>query len=199
MEDKRVIKTKRNLKNTMIRLLSSKIPFEKISISELCREGETSRITFYTHYDDKYDLAEDIFRDYIAVAEKEYYSLQSKNNPNGIALYGYYNMLDSILNLYHNNIELFSTISPDRNPYLYSAFYQHIFCRVNGYIIKRSEQMKPKYPVRQMTSLICNGLLGVITDCYNPQIPQEEQRSSIMSMFNDILKSDIFDSSNMRS
>lgn len=198
MEDKRIIKTKRNLKNTMISILSRQVPFEKITVSEICREGETSRITFYTHYDDKYDLLEEIFGDYIAEAESDYYALQAKNNPKGVALQGYYNMLDSILNLYRNNIELFSVISQDKNPYLFAAFYQHIFSRVNGYIIKRSDQMKPKYPVRQMSSLICNGLLGVITDCYNGSVPHEEQRESIMSMFNDIIKSDIFDSSNMR-
>ena len=64
MEDKRVIKTKRNLKRTMIEMICD-MPFEKITVSELCRLGETSRITFYTHYDDKYDLAEEIFGDYV--------------------------------------------------------------------------------------------------------------------------------------
>lgn len=193
MEDKRVIKTKRNLKNTMIKMLSDKLPFEKITVSELCREGETSRITFYTYYDDKYDLIEDIFRDYIASAEKEYYSLQSTNNPDGTALLGYYNMLDCILNLYRNNIELFSTISPEKNAYLYSAFYQHIYSRVKGYIVKRSNQMRPKYPVGQMASFICNGFLGIITECYKQKLSEKEQRENIMNMFTDILKSDIFE------
>ena len=36
MEDKRVIKTKRNLKRTMIEMICD-MPFEKITVSELCR------------------------------------------------------------------------------------------------------------------------------------------------------------------
>lgn len=191
MEDKRVIKTKRNLKKTMIEMLGH-IPFEKISVSELCRIGETSRITFYTHYDDKYDLAEDIFSDYVKEAVADYYRLQEQNNPNRLALFGYYNMLDCILNLYSRNRKLFAMISSERNPYLYSAFYQHIFRSVYDYIIRHSAQMSPKYPPRQMAALICNGLWGVITECCTREGDFEAVRGNIMSMFNDILQSDIF-------
>lgn len=49
MADKRITKTKRNIKNTVIKLLSN-TQFEKITVSELCRIGEISRITFYTYY-----------------------------------------------------------------------------------------------------------------------------------------------------
>ena len=67
MEDKRIIKTRRNIKSTMIRILQTK-PFEKITVSELCREGQISRITFYTYYDDKYALIDEMVADYIREA-----------------------------------------------------------------------------------------------------------------------------------
>ena len=191
MEDKRVIKTKRNLKKTMLNMLC-KMPFEKISVSELCRLGETSRITFYTHYDDKYDLIEEIFSDYVKEAVADYYHLQEQNNPNRLALFGYYNMLDCILNLYSRNRTIFAMISSERNTYLYSAFYQHIFRNVYDYIIRHNAQMRPKYPPRQMAALICNGLWGVITECCTREGDFESVRGNIMSMFNDILQSDIF-------
>lgn len=191
MEDKRVIKTKRNLKRTMIEMICD-MPFEKITVSELCRLGETSRITFYTHYDDKYDLAEEIFGDYVKEAVTDYYRLQERNNPNRLALFGYYNMLDCILNLYSRNRRIFAMISSERNPYLYSAFYQHIFRNVYDYIIRHSTQMRPKYPSRQMAALICNGLWGVITECCTREGDFESVRGDIMSMFNDILQSGIF-------
>lgn len=191
-EDKRVVKTKRNLKNTLITLLS-KLAFEKITVSEICRVSETSRITFYTHYDDKYDLIEEIFDDYVAEAVEDYYRLQKKNNPTKQVIYGYFNMLDCILNLYYNNLDVFKMVSSGKNPYLHSAFYHHIFKNVHDYIIEHEKQLKPKYPPKQMAALICNGLWGVINECCNTDEPREVTRSNIMNMFNDILKSDIFE------
>ena len=191
-EDKIIVKTKKNLKNTMIDLLS-KVPFEKISVSEICRLGDTSRITFYTHYEDKYDLIEEIFNDYIAEAVEDYFNLQEKNNPQKIVIRGYFNMLDCILNLYYNNIEVFKMVSSSINPYLYSAFYHSIFKNVYDYIVEHEQQLRPKYPPRQMAALICNGLWGVINECCNTDEPREKTRDNIMNMFDDILKSDIFE------
>ena len=51
MEDKRITKTKRSLKESMIRMLGEET-FEQISITELCRKADVSRITFYSHYSD---------------------------------------------------------------------------------------------------------------------------------------------------
>ena len=45
MEDKRIIRTKHNLKDAMIRMLSIE-DFEHISVTELCKEAKVSRITF---------------------------------------------------------------------------------------------------------------------------------------------------------
>ena len=57
MTDIRIVKTKRHLKQALVKMLED-TPFEKLTVAELCRRAETSRITFYTHYDDKYDLTE---------------------------------------------------------------------------------------------------------------------------------------------
>ena len=62
MEDKRIRKTKRNLKDTLVELLME-VPFEQISITELCKRADISRITFYSHYSDKYALVDEIFAD----------------------------------------------------------------------------------------------------------------------------------------
>ena len=60
MEDRRIIKTKKkNLKATLIGMMRE-IAFEQISITELCKRAEISRITFYSHYSDKYALVDDI-------------------------------------------------------------------------------------------------------------------------------------------
>lgn len=70
MEDKRIIRTKHNLKDAMIRMLSIE-DFEHISVTELCKEAKVSRITFYSHYSDKQSLLDDIFNDMRSIGREE--------------------------------------------------------------------------------------------------------------------------------
>ncbi len=53
--DLRVIKTKNNLYQTLIELMSD-MPFEEIKVSDICERALVNRSTFYSHYSDKYEL-----------------------------------------------------------------------------------------------------------------------------------------------
>ena len=53
--DLRVIKTKNNLYQTLIELMSD-MPFEEIKVSDICEKALVNRSTFYSHYSDKYEL-----------------------------------------------------------------------------------------------------------------------------------------------
>ena len=55
MEDRRVIKTKRAIKNVFMELLKEK-PLSKISVAEISRGADLGRGTFYLHYTGVYDL-----------------------------------------------------------------------------------------------------------------------------------------------
>ena len=57
--DQREIKTKRAIKNAFLILRAQK-PIEKITIRELCAAAGVNRSTFYLHYQDIYDLSEQI-------------------------------------------------------------------------------------------------------------------------------------------
>ena len=194
MEDKRTIKTKRNLKATLIQLLNA-LPFERITVSGLCRVAQTSRITFYTYYEDKYALAEELFDDFIREAVADYNRLQDTNNIKKDAIQGYYNMLDCILNLYYNHLDFFSVMAPQKNPYLYSSFYHDIFQSVESYVEQHKGKMPPKYSFRQTAALLCNGLWGVINECYDGRTPQGKLRRDVKEMYHDILVSNLFQSS----
>lgn len=62
--DLRVIKTNQNIRSTFIQLLSEK-EFDKITVQELISRARINRSTFYKHYQDKYDLAESIAKDWM--------------------------------------------------------------------------------------------------------------------------------------
>ena len=189
MEDKRITKTKKNIKDTLVRMLHD-VTFEKITVAELCREGMLSRITFYTYYDSKYDLLREMFDDFIAEVGEDYRKIQSRNNPEGDVFKGYENLLESILNLFFNHVKFFRHTSPTENPYLFSEFYSHLIVCVDDYL-SRNQSAPSKYTSRQKAVLICSGLFGLITDCVVKRMKEDEIRKVTRSMFKDLMQSSL--------
>lgn len=56
--DLRVIKTKSILYSTLLELMKEK-QFEEIKVSDICSHALINRSTFYSHYNDKYELLEE--------------------------------------------------------------------------------------------------------------------------------------------
>ena len=66
MKDRRVLRTKKAIQNAYLDLLKKK-GTEKITISDIAREADIDRKTFYLHY----DSTEDIIREYAEEKTKE--------------------------------------------------------------------------------------------------------------------------------
>ena len=62
--DRRVKYTKQAIRDGFLKLLSQK-PIEKISVTEICREADINRGTFYSHYNDPYDLRDSLVEELI--------------------------------------------------------------------------------------------------------------------------------------
>ena len=62
--DRRVKYTKQAIRDGFLKLLSQK-PIEKISVTEICREADINRGTFYSHYKDPYDLRDSLVEELI--------------------------------------------------------------------------------------------------------------------------------------
>lgn len=57
-EDIRIIKTRKKLKQALLELLEYET-FEKINVTKICQKASVNRVTFYSHYQDKYELFQD--------------------------------------------------------------------------------------------------------------------------------------------
>ena len=57
--DLRIVKTKNSLYYALIELLKEKT-FEEIKVSNICEKALINRSTFYSHYNDKYELFVDL-------------------------------------------------------------------------------------------------------------------------------------------
>lgn len=58
-EDLRIVKTKKLLYSSLIKLMKDK-SFEEIKVADICSDALINRSTFYAHYADKYELLLDL-------------------------------------------------------------------------------------------------------------------------------------------
>lgn len=191
MEDKRVLKTRQNLKQTLLFLLGSKT-FEQITVTELCEAANTSRITFYSHYNDKYELAEDMLNDISAGISLDYERLQRKNNPQNDPMAGFENLLECILEAYCKHASQCEPTVKSKSSYLNFALYQHVMGAVENYARRVSERLKPKYTLKQMSAFIINGMMGFVNECMAQKRPFEEIKAQTKDLLRDILSAITF-------
>ncbi len=116
--DLRVIKTRANIKNTFIDLLFEK-EFNEITIQNILDKALINRSTFYKHYSDKYELAEQLTAETLknaALFINERFSDKKEENifPTIYKAYAYlYEQRKTILALWKirtNNINLYEEL-----------------------------------------------------------------------------------------
>lgn len=188
MEDKRITKTKHNLKQTLIAMAAEK-PFEQITVTELCKAANTSRITFYAHYSDKYELVDEVFQDMRASASQVFYRLQRENNPGNDPVAGYCNLLDCILDVYYGQSPFFTHATPQASHYLYYSLHHYITRNVEDYIRKTRPVLAEDYTFKQVAAFVCNGLWGFIEQCRAEHRTLEESRARAKALLSALLES----------
>ena len=91
MSDLRIKKTKSVLKSTLSSMLNEK-SYEKINVTDICKKANISRITFYSHYNDKFSIIDEIIEEYTAMAKIIFQKKQIENNKkNNISYISDYN------------------------------------------------------------------------------------------------------------
>ncbi len=161
MADRGVRKTKDAIKKALEEVLSEK-NFDQITVTEICDKADISRITFYTHYEDKFTMVEEIFSDMLEWATERYYEKEKANNTEGDIIKTFSNLSDSIFDLYDNEGSLLSKATIDNNPYLHYSFYNRTTHSLETVFEHRSDRIKLKYPISQVSGFICSGFGGFI-------------------------------------
>ena len=158
---------------------------------ELCRKAEISRITFYSHYSDKYALLDDIFNDMQRIGTEDYYRRQAENNPSHRLAAGYVNMLDSILELYYDRFDFFQHTNPEKNPYLASRFYSIVLETVEQHTLHVKKRLRIKYSPKKIAGFVCFGMLGFVNESHKEKTPLEEIKKEARELLTDLLKSGV--------
>lgn len=187
-EDKRVVKTKKNLRQTMKQMLNE-MPFEKITVKEICERAFTSRITFYNYYSDKYALIEDMFHEVDSDLEQRFHEKQ-KSNKSDDPVTSYLNLLDCFIDVYLEDI---SPLSIEKNAVLIMPYYRFMVDKTTAVVKKYMHKLKPKYPADKISVFLVMGMYGYI------HLAEWDKTDSTLyesahSLLNDLLHSDIFTS-----
>ena len=186
--DRRIYKTRKNLKATLVALMSEQ-PFEKINIKMLCDRASTSRVTFYTYYDDKYDLLQDVFLDMNSSAVTHFKALQAQNNPGDDFLLCLQNLLDAIL-----TSEQETFCSPQyllRNTDTILFYYRFLTRNIEQFEVAFPQKMKTRYPMHQLNAFLAVGLWSFLHEDGSAEIAPDSRRYA-NNLIHDLVNSDIF-------
>jgi AcrR family transcriptional regulator len=107
--DRRLMRTKKALKQAMLDLLKKK-DISKVTVTELSERADISRATFYLHYADPYDLLEKIMYELLAQLSAPYGQLLHAWDENSLLVY-----MESIWQYTFNNKDAFKILMNPRS------------------------------------------------------------------------------------
>ena len=187
MTDKRILKTRKCLKDALIGLTAEK-PVEKITVKEICERANTGRVTFYTYYQDKYDLLAECFWDAQQRIAEAFRTAQKETNPDNDLSLGIQNLIVSILDAtkdYPLHLDQLRN-SPD----ILLMYYQFIMLSMGQFDQFFDNRIQYRYDRERLHSFLVLGLLGFIHG--TPNTDPEKLRAQLRMLVDDLLKSPIF-------
>ena len=189
--DKRIEKTKHMIKSAMLNLMKKK-SFNKITVKEICENAFTSRITFYTYYENKNELVEDIAADIKDEIITHYEQLQIKNNASNNIIQAHINIIDSILETeqkyFDNTGNTPHTISPEMQLY-YFKYIKQFAAETENRLVK----INPKYPEKLFSAFLAGGVWAYIGEAEAIGRSLQDTRNEVKSLLTEILKSKLYD------
>ena len=186
--DRRIIKTKRSLKEALIELMNEK-SFEKITVTEICDRAYTSRITFYTYYTDKYNLLHEIFMDQESKAEEKFAALQEQNNPQRDPAIGINNLVTILTGINIPGIKSSSYLL--RNTDLLFFYFKFLTENLEKLETEFADQMTTDYTLRNLNTFLILGLWGFIHADDQEDI-SEKTMNEVCALIQDLMTSNIF-------
>ncbi|MBQ1408030.1 MAG: TetR family transcriptional regulator [Eubacterium sp.] len=199
--DRRVIKTKSMLKQSLRELLLEK-PFRQITVKELCDRANTSRITFYTYYDDKYDLLDDMVLDMESMLIEKYNQLklasgEQSNTPTVV----HNNIIDAMIYVLEENNDVFL---PDTSGNLISlamnrdnleivfSYFQFFIHTIEKLERELERDYLPHYRMSQISAFLIAGICGFYYEADVKQYPRERIKAELHSLITSIFDTNVF-------
>lgn len=180
--DLRIIKTKKNLYDSLIKLMSIK-EFEDIKVSDICNLALINRSTFYAHFNDKYELLNSFIYDLKDDLQEQISSNEKIDN-----LKNYYiNMITVFLDHIDKNIKIYSMIvKKNSNSIVMDMISNTLFEDIdkNLKLVKKSD-IPSSFVSDFYTGAILNVGINYLKD------PKQYKKEKIVAYLNKLLPDDI--------
>lgn len=151
-KDLRIIKTRKNLYESLLHLLKEKT-FEEIKVSDICENALINRSTFYAHYNDKYEL----FADLIDTLKTSLATELSANSEISNSKEYYLEMLRIFLDHIDNKRDIYSAIMIHNKN---SVIMDMVYDTLNDEIKRRLEHEKSNQNIP--SDIIAKFYLGAV-------------------------------------
>ena len=155
--DLRVIKTRNALYNALIELMKEKT-FEEIKVSDICDKALINRSTFYSHFEDKYQLLSSLIDELKNSLIEE---LKKKKNINNIKDY-YIEVIKIFLSHVENKRETYLAIAiNNRNSILIDIITDVIDSDIISHLNKDKNISKTKVPDNIISKFFVGAMVNV--------------------------------------
>lgn len=189
--DSRIYKTRQTLRNSLLDLLRER-NLTDISVKEICAHAHTGRVTFYTHYDDKYDLFDDCLQELEQVINERFLQLQQANNPGSDMARFFENIMDAILDTKERlalpPVERDGKANVTLDAWL--TYYHFIVKNLDQFEDEWRDSYTTTYDRTQLNSFFAMGFFGFLHG--NPEKDPKEVRSEAHRLVRALVDSGIF-------
>lgn len=191
MTDKRILKTKQALKLTLIEMMKEQ-SFQKIKVKDLCERANTSKLTFYTHYDDKYALLHDVAADMEREVFIKYQELQAQDPSENSIVKHNQSLLKAVIAVADKYDKIFVTAKNEQSHTFFMYFYDVL---VNAFCDKEkwmSPVVKSNYPITLLSAFLVIGMWGYSNAANKLGMSEEERHEQLFRLATDLSNSDLF-------
>ena len=190
--DMRTKRTKKALKHAMYKLLLEK-SYEKISVTDLCEIAEVNRVTFYTHYNDKSELLNELLEEISKSIEEEsnkYLKTHQSEDP----LRNYALMAtNSIYQICVKNIDVISSLNKQQSVLLLGIMDQIMIKRGLETLEKLKDEIHLNFPPDFIIKFLLGGVSKVTYEwaLKENNLSEKEFFDHIYKLIYELLKSQI--------
>ncbi len=151
-------RTKEKIKKSFAALMKEKKSLNKITVTDLVEKAEITRGSFYTHYDNIYDVAKDFQDETLNLLIHNIYELQTLENIN---LY-----FDEITHYLKDNEEIYSMILSSNDPLLFTSSLNKIIAKNLYEVLKYKHNKNLELNI----SLFIDGCISLVIKHFRKEI-----------------------------
>ena len=158
MENSSSQKTRKKIQTAFAKLVSEKKDINKITVTELVKLADITRGTFYTHYDNIYDIAKNLQDDTLDVLITNLEKLKTSKN---IDLF-----FDTIINYIKENEEMYSLILSSNDPLIFINNINYIIQEKLQEMLTNTKRQKDELKI----ILFLDGIFSLVIKYFQHEI-----------------------------